>query len=82
MPDLHDIINGLQEVLPILGTLTGHPEIGVLSSRLLQLGEDELQRRTAISGLSRSEELAEAERTYRQFIIENEAAKKMGHENE
>jgi len=80
MPDFRDIISGLEDVLPILATLTGHPEIGVLGSKLLQLGERELERRMAASGLDRAHELAEATVTYQQFKIENAALKKMGHE--
>jgi len=80
MADIRRIIGGLEELLPILATLTGHPEVGVLSSRLLQIGEAEISRRTAASGLSRNEELADAAATYIQFKTENPALKKMGHE--
>lgn len=80
MPDFRDIINGLEEVLPILATLTGHPEIGALGSKLIQLGERELERRMAASGLDRAHELADASATYERFKAENAALKKMGHE--
>lgn len=77
-----DILDRLEELLPILATATGHPEIGVLASRLLNLGEEEWARRSAASGRTRREELADAAATYQTFKTENAALKKMGHEND
>jgi hypothetical protein len=79
---IFDILDGLEKVLPILGGITGNPALGTLAGKLLQMGEDEIKRRMAQSGMTRAQVLADAETTYNQFKIENEALKKMGHENE
>lgn len=80
--NLFDILDGLERVLPILGGLTGNPAIGKLAAQLLQLGEDEIRRRQAATGKSRTEILAEAAATYATFKTENAALKRMGHEND
>lgn len=78
--DIFDIINGLEKVLPIIGTATGNPELGVLAAKLLDMSEQEIQRRMASSGRTRSEELADAQATYAQFRKENAELKALGHE--
>lgn len=78
--NIWDIIDGLERVLPIIGGITGNPQIGILAAKLLDLGEEELRRRMAKSGRSRAEELADAAATFRQFREENAALKKLGHE--
>lgn len=80
--NIFDILDGLEKVLPILGGITGNPALGTLAAKLLQMGEDEIQRRMAANGMTRAQVLADAETTYNQFKIENAALKKMGHENE
>lgn len=80
--NLFDILDELERLLPVIGTMTGHPEAGALAARLIDLGEEEIQRRMAKTGRSRSEELADAKATYATFRTENEALKKMGHESE
>lgn len=80
--NIFDILDGLEKVLPILGGITGNPALGTLAAKLLQMGEDEIQRRMAASGMTRAQVLADAETTYNQFKIENAALKKMGHEGE
>jgi hypothetical protein len=82
MPDIHDIIAGLQELLPVLGTVTGHSEIAILGSRLITLGQEEIERRMASSGMARAQVLEDAAATYVQFRTENAELKKLGHENE
>ena len=77
---IFDILDGLEKVLPILGGITGNPELGTLAGKLLQMGEDEIKRRMAQNGMTRAQVLADAENTYIQFKVENEALKKMGHE--
>jgi len=77
---LTDIIGGLEEVLPLLATMTGHPEVGVLATSLIDRANAELARRQADSGRSRSEELADAAVTYVQLKQENADLKKLGHE--
>jgi hypothetical protein len=80
--NIWDILDGLEKVLPILGGITGNPALGTLAAKLLQMGEDEIKRRMAQTGMTRAQVLAEAETTYNQFKIENAALKKMGHESE
>jgi hypothetical protein len=80
--NLFDILDGLERVLPILGGLTGNPEIGSLAAKLLQLGEDEIQRRMATSGRPRSEVLADATAVYAEAKTANDELKKLGHEND
>lgn len=78
--NIWDILDGLEKVLPILGGITGNPTLGTLAAKLLQMGEDEIKRRMAETGMTRSQVLADAETTYNQFKIENAALRKMGHE--
>lgn len=80
--NLFDILDNLERVLPILGGLTGHPELGTLAAKLLQMGEDEIARRQAASGRTRSEILADAESTFVEAKIENEKLKRLGHEHD
>lgn len=79
--NLADILNGLEKALPILGGLTGHPEIGTLAARLLDIAETEIERRQASSGRTRSEILADAKATFEEARTANEELKKLGHES-
>lgn len=79
---LFDILDELERLLPVIGGIAGHAEVGSLAARLIQMGEDELQRRMAKSGRSRSEELADAKATFATFKTENAALKQMGHEQD
>jgi hypothetical protein len=76
---LADIFDGLEEVLPILGTMSGHPEIAQLAARLLDMGQDELKRRRSVTGRTRAEILADAKATFAQFKKENDELKQLGH---
>lgn len=78
---IFDILDELVPLLPVIGGMAGHPEVGTLAARLIQLGEEEVQRRMSATGKSRSETLAAAS-TYAQFRAENAALKKLGHEND
>jgi hypothetical protein len=78
--NLFDILDGLERVLPILGTMTGNPEIGLLAAKLLDMGEEEWERRSSASGKSRSEELADAKATFAAAKIANDELKALGHE--
>lgn len=80
--DILDILNGLEQVLPILGTMTGHPELGILASRLLDIGEQEVERRSQANNLVRSEVLADAAAIYAEARAENARLKALGHETE
>jgi hypothetical protein len=78
--NLFDILDGLERALPILGGLTGHPEIGTLAGRLLDIAESEIERRRAATGRTRSEVLADAKAAYAEAKTANEDLKKLGHE--
>jgi len=75
-----DIIAAIEQALPILAGISGHPELGVLGQRLIDIAESEIARRQSQSGKTRAEVLADAAATYAQFKTENEALKKLGHE--
>lgn len=77
-----DIFSTLQQFIPLFAGLTGHPEIGVLAQKLINIGENELQRRMQQTGMTRTEVLQDAATTYEQLRIENEALKRAGHEND
>lgn len=80
--NLVDILNKLEVALPILGTMTGHPEIAQLAAKLLDMGEEEWEQRTTKTGRSRTEELEYAKATFAQLKAENDALRQMGHEGE
>lgn len=80
--NLFDILDGLERVLPILGGLTGNPALGVLAGKLLQMAEDEIARRQAQSGMTRTQILEDAANTYALAKAENDKLKKLGHESE
>ena len=77
-----DIIKGIEEALPILAGLGGHPELGVLGQKLIDIAETEISRRQQARGQTRAEVLADAAATYAQFKKENEDLKKLGHETD
>jgi hypothetical protein len=76
------IIRSLEEYLPILATLTGHPELAALAQKLIDIGEDEVNRRQGESGLTRTQELAAAANDYAAAKEENDKLKALGHEND
>lgn len=78
--NIFDILDGLEKALPILGGITGNPALGTLAAQLLNMAEEEIQRRMNASGKTRAEVLAEAAVTYQQFKTENAALKNLGHE--
>lgn len=75
-----DVFSQLEELLPVLSGLTGHPEIGILAQRLINLGEEEVARRRAAQGRSRSEILADAAQTFVEAKAANQELKGLGHE--
>lgn len=77
-----DLLGTLQQFIPLFAGLTGHPELGLLAQKLIDIGEDEIQRRMASSGKSRTQVLQDAAAAYAQLKIENPALKRMGHEND
>lgn len=80
--DIFDILDGLEKVLPILGTMTGNPALGTLAAQLLNMGEEEVQRRMSATGRPRAEVLADAAATYPLARQANADLKKLGHEND
>lgn len=77
-----DILGSLEELLPVLATMTGHPEIGTLAAALIDKAEAEVARRQAHSGKTRSEELVDAAATFAQAKAANDELKMLGHEGE
>ena len=75
-----DILDGLEKALPILGTMVGHPEMGVLAQRLLDIAETEIDRRAHSSGKTRSEVLADAAIAYPEARAANDKLSALGHE--
>ena len=75
-----DIIDEIERLLPVIGGMAGHPEIGSLLARLIELAEAEAQRRMQSTGASRSDVLADAAAPYAQFKTENAALRRAGHE--
>lgn len=78
---LFDILNKLEEALPILGGLVGHPELGTLANRLINLAEEEIARRQAQSGMTRTQILEDAAQTFDRAKAENDKLKALGHES-
>ncbi len=77
--DLADIFGTIEELLPILATTTGHPELGLLAQKLIQIGEAELARRQGEQSRTRAEILADAEATFAEAKAANEELKNLGH---
>jgi hypothetical protein len=75
-----DIIAALEQALPILAGLGGHPELGILGQKLIDIAEAEIKRRQQQSGMTRAEILADAAATFQKAREENERLKKLGHE--
>lgn len=77
-----DLLGTLQQFIPLFAGLAGHPELGLLAQKLIDIGEDEIQRRIASSGMTRTQVLQDAATTYAQLKVENDALKKLGHEGD
>lgn len=75
-----DIIAALEQALPILAGISGHPELGVLGQKLIDMAEAEIARRQQSTGQTRAEILADAATTYAKARAENEKLKALGHE--
>lgn len=68
-----DTIQNLSKVIPVLGNVTGHPEIGSLAQKLLDIGTAEAARLAADSGKTTDEILQEASATWDSAIKNAEA---------
>lgn len=75
-----DLFGTIQQFIPLFASLTGHPELGILAQKLIDIGETEIERRMNKTGMTRAEVLADAATTWEQLRIENEALKRAGHE--
>ncbi|HEY3038241.1 MAG TPA: hypothetical protein VGJ66_05860 [Pyrinomonadaceae bacterium] len=61
---LQDTILALNQLIPILGTLTGHPQVGPLAQQLIAIAQGQLASRAAASGKTTEQILAEASATW------------------
>jgi hypothetical protein len=78
--DIADIVEGLRIALPVLGTMTGHPEIAQLAAKLFSISEAEIERRQSTQGRTRSEVLADAKAAFAEAKQANDELKALGHE--
>lgn len=81
---LDDLIDLLQKLLPIIGSMAGvKPEVAALIQHLVSLAEEEIDRRMAQNpDATRTEILADAAEAYAEARIENEKLKRLGHEDD
>ena len=77
--NLTDIFGTIEELLPILATTTGHPELGLLAQKLIAIGEDEIARRRSEQNRTRAEVLADADATFAEARVANQELKDLGH---
>ena len=77
--NLTDIFGTIEELLPILATTVGHPELGLLAQKLIAIGEAEIERRQSEQTRTRAEVLADADATYAEAIVANQELKNLGH---
>ena len=61
---LQDTILALNQLIPVLATLTGHPQVGVLAQQLIAIANGQLQTEAAASGKTTDQLLAEAGATW------------------
>lgn len=78
-----DLLNLLEQLLPILGGITGNPALAALVQKLVDMAEEEIQRRMNENpGATRTEILEQARVAYAEARLENEKLKRLGHEND
>ncbi|MBA3766778.1 MAG: hypothetical protein H0W99_07290 [Acidobacteria bacterium] len=78
--DLAAIFSAVEKVIPILATVAGRPELGVLAQKLIDMGEEEITRRQGEGQLTRTQILQRARDAYAEAKRENEKLKNLGHE--
>lgn len=61
---IKDTILKLDQLIPILATLTGNPAIGALAQQLIGIANSQLESQAAASGKTTDEILAEASATW------------------
>jgi hypothetical protein len=61
---LQDTILALQQLIPVLATLTGHPQVGALAQQLITIATGQIQSQAAASGKPTEQILAEAGATW------------------
>lgn len=77
-----DLFDSLYKLIPLLSTVAGHPELGALAEKLIEIGEEEIARRMAEKGQTRAEVLADADATWQRAITGADELGKLGHEDE
>jgi len=61
---LKDTILALNQLIPVLATLTGNQQVGALAQQLIAIANNQLQSQAAASGKTTDEILAEASATW------------------
>lgn len=74
---LKDTILKLDQLIPILATLTGNPQIGTLAQQLITIANGQLQSQAAASGKSTDELLQEASATWDKALQNAQALRDM-----
>jgi hypothetical protein len=61
---LQDTLQALNQLIPVLATLTGHPQVGALAQQLIAIANGQIQSQAAASGKTTEQILAEAGATW------------------
>jgi hypothetical protein len=72
---LKDTILKLDQLIPILATLTGNPQIGTLAQQLITIANGQLQSQAAASGKSTDEILQDASAAWDKALLNAQALK-------
>ncbi|MDQ2937034.1 MAG: hypothetical protein M3R67_05950 [Acidobacteriota bacterium] len=74
---LKDTILQLNQLIPILATLSGNPQIGILAQQLIVIANGQLESQAAASGKSTEEILQEASAKWDKALLNAQALKDM-----
>jgi hypothetical protein len=74
---LQDTIQALQQLIPVLATLTGHPQVGVLAQQLISIANGQLQSQADASGKTTAQLLEEAAATWDAALQNAESLRSM-----
>jgi hypothetical protein len=72
---LKDTILKLDQFIPILATLTGNPQIGILAQQLITIANGQLESQAAASGKSTDEILQDASAAWDKALLNAQALK-------
>lgn len=61
---LQDTIMSLNQLIPVLATLSGHPEVGALAQQLISIANGQLESQASATGKTTDQLLAEAGATW------------------